>query len=199
MKRVILVLSVLIFAFGCSKSKEAPIEGGTAKGTPSIADNGAARMVGKTFAVNVPTQKFEYTWKLPQGWTESPATGMRRASFEAKAGDALGDVSLVELTGQGGGMVANVNRWREQLGLPALDEAAVNSEATADRGALGELKVFTIVNPKKAERAIMAAMARHGDVTIFVKLTASSAAIPLLETGFLEFARGLDVKAAPAQ
>ena len=59
-------------------------------------------------------------WTCPPGWTEMPTTSMRVANFRP-AGDAQAECYLTLLGGDAGGLAANVNRWRAQLALPALD------------------------------------------------------------------------------
>jgi hypothetical protein len=64
-------------------------------------------------------------WDLPSGWVERPATQMRLANFQV-AGNSEAECYLTLLGGDGGGMAANINRWRSQLGLEPLDAAAVD-------------------------------------------------------------------------
>src|SRR3954469_20730083 len=66
-------------------------------------------------------QSPQLTWKTPEGWTESPPGEMRVASFKISGKDGRqADLSIVPLSGGGGGDIANVNRWRGQVGLPPL-------------------------------------------------------------------------------
>jgi hypothetical protein len=63
-------------------------------------------------------------WTLPDGWTETPGDGMRRATFVAASAPSL-DIALTVLPlGQADRtayMLANVNRWRGQMQLPPVD------------------------------------------------------------------------------
>lgn len=63
-------------------------------------------------------------WDTPSGWTELPATSMRVANLLA-GGDPRAECTLTELPGEAGGLAANVNRWRGQMGSGPLDAAAV--------------------------------------------------------------------------
>ncbi len=47
---------------------------------------------------------------------------MRVASFEVSENGKTADVSVIPLGGMAGGDLANVNRWRGQVGLPPLAE-----------------------------------------------------------------------------
>ncbi len=70
------------------------------------------------------TQVGEWSWSLPEGWLEQPATSMRRANFLV-AGDPDAECYLTVLPGDAGGLAANVNRWRSQMGLEGLSGAEV--------------------------------------------------------------------------
>lgn len=59
-------------------------------------------------------------WDLPAGWTERPDEGNMRMGSFGVAGEPDADCSIVLLPGEAGGLDANVNRWRGQLGLAAL-------------------------------------------------------------------------------
>ena len=62
----------------------------------------------------------------PAHWKKQPATSMRQASYLVEGeGGASTDISLVILRGAAGGTLDNVNRWRGQLGQPAIDEATL--------------------------------------------------------------------------
>ncbi len=59
----------------------------------------------------------ELSWQLPESWTEAAPRPMRIATF-AVAGNADIDCYVTSLSGKAGGVDANVDRWRGQLGLP---------------------------------------------------------------------------------
>jgi hypothetical protein len=64
-------------------------------------------------------------WTAPRGWEEQPATGFRKGSFLVRDADGKqADVSVISFPEQAGGLLANVNRWRNQLKLaPITNEA----------------------------------------------------------------------------
>lgn len=65
-----------------------------------------------------------FTWQVPDGWTLKPGMPMRDLSF-AFGENEEGECYLSRLPGAGGGLTANVNRWRGQMGLPAITDAEV--------------------------------------------------------------------------
>jgi hypothetical protein len=63
----------------------------------------------------------------PAAWTEEKGGPARQASFKFGDRDPKLELTVVRLPGDGGGLAANVNRWREQLGLDRATEAEVAS------------------------------------------------------------------------
>lgn len=76
----------------------------------------------RAFFSSVTFDKGSPVWTLPPGWSDGPASGMRFATL--KVNDEV-ELAVTRLDGDGGGLAANVNRWRGQLGLPPLPEAEV--------------------------------------------------------------------------
>jgi len=63
-----------------------------------------------------------FTWKTPEGWTESPAgSPMRTVTFRFGP-NGEGECYIATLPGQAGGRLENFNRWLTQMGEPALAE-----------------------------------------------------------------------------
>lgn len=71
-------------------------------------------------------------WTLPEGWREEKAGGERVATFKFGKADAPLELAVTKLEGAGGGVLANVNRWRGQLGLQPIEESDLSRE-TATR------------------------------------------------------------------
>ena len=62
-------------------------------------------------------------WTAPSDWEEQPATGFRKASFLVRGEDGKqADVSVTSFPETAGGLLANVNRWRDQLKLPPITD-----------------------------------------------------------------------------
>lgn len=64
------------------------------------------------------------TWKTPDGWKELPATSMREPNLRFGENDE-GECYVTRLSGGGGGMTQNVNRWRGQVGAENLTDEEV--------------------------------------------------------------------------
>ena len=77
-------------------------------------------------------------WTIPAGWQEGQLAQFLVAKFVIQNGNASAAVNVSQLAGNGGGLAANVNRWRKQLGqapltddelakLPTLDASGVKA------------------------------------------------------------------------
>jgi hypothetical protein len=72
-------------------------------------------------------------WTLPLGWVQKPGNSMRFATIEMGAGAALCELSVTVLPKNDDDtayVLANVNRWREQLALPPTSPDAVSQLPT---------------------------------------------------------------------
>ena len=74
-----------------------------------------------------------FAYDLPEGWVALEPTSLRRVNLRP-AGDPDAECYVTLLTG-GGGLAANVDRWRGQMGLEPL--AAGEAEALPKRPLLG--------------------------------------------------------------
>lgn len=69
---------------------------------------------------------WEVSWQAPSEWQEEKPAPSPGARFRV---GASGQISVTRLGGDGGGVRANVNRWRKQVGLPPLLEAEISERA----------------------------------------------------------------------
>jgi hypothetical protein len=84
-------------------------------------------------------------WTVPPGWTEEKGGQARQASFKFGDRDPKLEMTVVKLPGDGGGLAANVNRWREQIGLDRASEA----EVAATVRKVGEAQVVDLIGPTR--------------------------------------------------
>lgn len=65
-------------------------------------------------------------WTIPAGWTEIARSPFLVGKFQVTGdGGAKADINVSMSAGDGGGLLANVNRWRGQLSLGSVDEAGL--------------------------------------------------------------------------
>jgi hypothetical protein len=143
------------------------------------------------------------TWTTPSGWTQVPPSEMRVASF--KVGSSEGkqaDVSIVPLTGSGGGDPANVNRWRGQVGLPdASDDAILNSAENIEAaGQPAQLYDIAGQTPDTGVATRILAAIQHRDGTAwFFKMTGDADWVEQQKATFIQFVKSVSFAQAQAQ
>jgi hypothetical protein len=132
---------------------------------------------------------------VPDGWEKSAGSSMRVASFRIPgAAVADGDVSVIPLTGDGGSTLDNVNRWREQLKLPALKAEGEPGAWTTMQAPSGPVTIIhmeseaTIYEGNRTG-AISAAILRTHDVAWFFKLTGDAGLVRQNREKFETFVR----------
>lgn len=71
-------------------------------------------------------------WTLPEGWTSEKGNGLRFATLRVKVGDETLEATVIPLPApdptSADYVLSNVNRWCEQMGLPALKKSDLTSE-----------------------------------------------------------------------
>jgi hypothetical protein len=130
------------------------------------------------------------TWIVPANWTETTPGQMVKKSFSI-AGDAgqKAVVSISVLDGEGGGMLANVNRWRGQLSLPAVaeDGLAKVTEPLETPGGKATLVDFTGTDIAGQPIRMVAVSVARGGETWFYKLTGAGAVVGREKEAFAKF------------
>ncbi|HST30416.1 MAG TPA: hypothetical protein VLK27_06205 [Chthoniobacterales bacterium] len=127
-------------------------------------------------------------WQLPTGWSEVPPSAMRYASFSAGANDSKVDISIVTFNGDGGSDTDNVNRWRQQIGLPPMTPAAVATQVESLKGDGAAFSIADIAGPNA--RTLAAWTRRDGHVW-FVKASGPSAAVGKEKPNFVKFVQSV--------
>ena len=71
-------------------------------------------------------------WKLPEGWTSEKGNGLRFATLRVKSADELLEATVIPLPAEdptaADYVLSNVNRWCEQLGIPAIKKSDLTAE-----------------------------------------------------------------------
>ena len=128
-------------------------------------------------------------WQVPSGWKAAGPKPMRLASFDIPDAAGNGDISISKLAGDGGGLLANVNRWRGQVGLAPLEASALSANSKAVATAGGDNGTW--VELVGAEKTILGAIVVRGDVSWFFKMTAPSAVAARNREAFEQFVRSI--------
>jgi len=143
-------------------------------------------------------------YNLPAGWKEKALTQLRVASFEISGNGRTADVSVIPLSGMAGGDLANVNRWRGQVGLSPLPETDLQklAEKIEVAGQAADLYDLAGTSPGSgdAER-ILAVIFHRDDTAWFFKATGDADLVEKNKPAFVFFLKTLqfgEPAAAPA-
>ena len=139
------------------------------------------------------------SWSLPASWKEVPTTQQfRLATFDAGGVE----VSVTAFPGAAGGVLANVNRWRGQIGLDPTDDAGLAQLLTTSRE--GPTDVSLLSMEGKDGKVMLGAIIVPGDgqtwfvKAMFVKATTDTAKADALRADFGALARSFRLDGAPA-
>jgi len=124
-------------------------------------------------------------WTLPKGWAESEGGAMRVATLKPPVAGKI-DASVVVLPGPAGGELANVNRWRGQIGLPALDEAGLAAARKVIQTKVGPLKVYDFTSEATPRSRVVAGLTESAGNTWFVKLSGDADAVGAARGDFMK-------------
>jgi hypothetical protein len=115
---------------------------------------------------------------------------MRYATLKPAATGKI-DVSVVVLPGPAGGELANVNRWRGQIGLPALDEAALAGARKTLTTKAGPVTVYDFSSDGQAQTRLVAGLASAEGNTWFVKMVGDAAPVGAARPEFIRLLESL--------
>jgi len=130
-------------------------------------------------------------WTIPPGWKQIDPGAMLFAKFSIASGDGNADVNVSSLAGEGGGLLANANRWRHlQLGLEEVDQTGLEKlVSTFDaNGNQATLVDFTGTDSKtgKPARLVGAIVPQNGQ-TWFYKLMGDGQIVAQQKDAFIKF------------
>jgi hypothetical protein len=135
-------------------------------------------------------------WTLPKGWTqEKGGAAMRYATLKAPVPGRL-DVSVVVLPGPAGGELANVNRWRNQIGLAPIDDAALAKARAPVATKAGPISLYDFTSEGQTRSRVVAGLATVEGSTWFIKMTGDAAAVAAARPDFIRLVESLRLDAA---
>lgn len=160
------------------KASEAPAPTAAAAPPPATSPHAPA-------APAAPAAGGALSWKLPDGWTAAANPGARYATINITGpNDTKAELAITKFPGDVGGDLANVNRWRGQIGLQPVAEnelAPMITKITAGP------KTIQLVDCSGPNVRCTAGWVRHGAETWFFKLTGPDALVGAEKAKFAAF------------
>lgn len=127
-------------------------------------------------------------WAIPPaGWLTSAPNPMRKGSWTIAGTDgAKAEITVTVFPGDVGGITANVNRWRGQLGLSPASESEINSSVESASVGNDAAKKFTIISSDQ-KRMTVALLIPKNNSTWFCKISGDATVVRIQIKNFLEF------------
>jgi hypothetical protein len=148
----------------------------------------AAAPAAEASAPPTDADKPQIKWEVPPGWSPAAPAPMRYASFTAETNGEKVDISVVTFAGEGGSDADNINRWRQQIGLPPAEAGAFGSMIVPVR--VGGIS-FSTVDMAGASARVVAGWTRHDGRAWFFKLTGPGNAVEKEKAKFLTFLKSV--------
>ena len=157
---------------------------------PSHPPIGGGSMAGQA-APAVASGQDKPNWQVPAGWQEVSGGQFLVTKFLISGADtAQAAVNVSMSAGDGGGLLANLNRWRGQLGLAPVTEADLAKQVQPLDGAASKamLAEMTGTDPKTGQKArLLAAIVPQPQQTWFYKLVGNEQIVEREKEAFAKF------------
>lgn len=135
-------------------------------------------------------------WTAPASWQERAPGSIRKGSYTVpgEAG-AAGDLSITAFPGDTGGLHANVNRWRGQIGLAPIADADVEKSIEhIDANGLHITFVEMVGTSGNPPMRLLGAIVPHERETWFFKLTGPDPLVASQREAFRTFLTTIKVR-----
>ena len=126
-------------------------------------------------------------WKVPAGWQSLKPGNMQIGKFAVPEKDgAKAEVFVSIFPNDTGGTLANVNRWAQQLGLPAVDDAGLANITVPLDPATPDA---VLIDLKNDPRALLGAIVPRDGRWWFYKMLGDAPAVSAARESFIAFAK----------
>lgn len=131
----------------------------------------------------------DLAWSAPDAWTPKPGSPMRKGSYAVKTAAGEADLSITAFPGATGGLEANLNRWRGQVGLPTQppDKVRAGAESFSSNGL--EFTVADYAGSGSGAKRLLGAIVSYEGNSWFFKLMGPDAVVAESKPAFLKFLR----------
>jgi hypothetical protein len=170
-------------------------------GHPPIGQPGQPSPAGQSSQPDQPSQPSPLVYDKPESWTESEVSGMRKAAFTVTDGDRQAEITVIDLSASAGDLLANVNRWREQIQLDPTTQSQLDEtveQITIDESSADYVELF---GPDDAEprQAIIGAVLSNADRTWFFKLAGPAELVRREKERFRSFLESVQFRSASGE
>lgn len=125
------------------------------------------------------------SWTAPAHWTAKAGSAMRKGTYAIKGAGGEAELAITAFPGDVGGDLANVNRWRGQVGLGPIGSTELASSLTRFRANALDVAVVDILGANG--QRILGGIVPFAGSTWFFKMTGPDAVVAAEKPAFVEY------------
>jgi hypothetical protein len=152
-------------------------------------------------SANAPPSNDLPGFTAPPSWKQIPTRGLRKAEFDVTDGPQTASVTLITFPANEGSLiadpVANINRWRGELGLSQIQKEALSSATEAIK-VDGQPATYAAMIPdttkpqeSQAKEATLAAIVKTGGQIWFIKMKGDREVVKNHQDEFKSFLKSI--------
>ncbi|MCH2208698.1 MAG: hypothetical protein MK132_22905 [Lentisphaerales bacterium] len=140
------------------------------------------------FFVSISAMATDLSWTVPSSWEDlKQSSSMRLATLAPKANKEL-LLKVSRFPGNVGGELANVNRWRGQIGLKGIKAADLEKSLEIIETKVGKAKLLDISN---AGKQMLAVMLPNNKQTYFFKMMGTDKDVSKEKAALIELVKSI--------
>jgi hypothetical protein len=134
----------------------------------------------------IPAADLPFTFKAPEDWKPRPPGQIAVLAFQVPGDDQAAALTVTPLADKGGGLAANVNRWRAQLDLPPVGEDDIRRDLRHVTVSGSKAPLVDLLGPEKDGKRteILGVILERDGVTWFFKMTGPAPVVTRQKTAF---------------
>ena len=194
------VFCAALFFVSCKRKDEIRVyevivpPGASAPAQPSM---GSAQPAGPAAAAAAAVSNVAVKWKAPATWETQPLSNLINKGYYRlpEISGSQPELTISAYPGAAGGLTANVNRWRRQIGMPELEAAELEKEIGSIEVGGQTLRVCELVGnrPDGTATFVLGAVLSLPEETWFFKMTGQAPALEAARTIFRDFINSLEI------
>ena len=170
---IILILTFVIFSISCGKKNE------VRSFKEEITEKDKPEMTTHAHGMNVPgATKTNLKWDTPDGWVSiKTESKLRLATYSIKSGDKEAVCTIIPLSGDAGGLKANVQMWSASIADKEPSESEIDEFISKQKkfktrsNNEGIFIDFTSITGKESDLSIIVSMITFPGKTLFIKMS----------------------------
>ncbi len=191
---ILFVFIFLIFTVSCGKKNE------VRSFKEEIAEKEKPAMTGHAHGMNVPgATKTELKWDTPNGWTSiKTESKLRLATYSIKSGEKEAVCTIIPLSGDAGGLKANVQMWSASIADKEPSESEIDEFISKQKkfktksNNEGIFIDFTTITGKESDLSIIVSMITLPGKTLFIKMSGDPEVLRLNRAEILKLSESIE-------